>query len=616
MKYSIIGTAGHIDHGKSSLIKALNGFWGDESKEEKRRGITIDLSFSYLKSDEKTLAFIDVPGHEKLTSTMISGAFSFDACLLVIDASEGIMPQTKEHLEVLNFLHVKTCIVALSKCDLSDEKTITHQEQNIKDEFKKYPNLELHELVQTSINDENSIEKLKAILFALPQKQRKSENEVFRYYIDRVFNVKGFGTVSTGTILNGQIALNDKIWISQLEKFTQIKSIQIHNKPSESAHAHQRVALNLSKLKSDELKRGMLLTQKGYIRGFKNIDIFLECKEGKSLPHNQEVILHLGSEKINGTLLHINTEDEFKKGITTFVSSEDDIYCIYEDKCIISANGDIVAGGFVVNPINDPIKKKNKIPILKNLASRNFKEAFLALCHIHKKGFGLISAYQRFNLSHEQILDILKDVEGIFLDKKALVAYPSEMIQETEKIVEDIFKKNPYALISDKSLNLKHKWLSQNLALKAIQNLQEQKKIIFTNGVWAKAGINPKSLEENVQNKIYSIITEGGVSPLAPYNIYDMLDLDRRSGDNAMRSLTKSQKVVRLEHNFFVNNQVLTEVMKQCRQIIKEEGYVDIKNLKDRLKLSRKYLIAYLEYLDMFEDISKQGTKRVVRGLK
>ncbi len=166
MKYSIIGTAGHIDHGKSSLIKELTGFWGDESKEEKRRGITIDLSFSYLKSGDKTIGFIDVPGHEKLTSTMISGAYSFDGCLIVIDAKEGIKPQTKEHLNVLNFLGQKSCIVALSKCDLVDAKQIQKQTRLIQYEFEKYENLTLASIVLTSIKDKQSIENLKTKLLS------------------------------------------------------------------------------------------------------------------------------------------------------------------------------------------------------------------------------------------------------------------------------------------------------------------------------------------------------------------------------------------------------------------------------------------------------------------
>ncbi len=615
MNYIIIGTAGHIDHGKSSLIKALNGFWGDSTKEEKRRGITIDLSFSYLKNDEKTLAFIDVPGHEKLTSTMVSGAYGFDACMVVVDASEGIMPQTREHLSILNFLHVKNCIVALSKCDLSDEKHIALQKKAIKEEFKNYKNLQIISLLETSIHDEKSIQNLKETLFSLEQNIQEikgQKNDVFRYYVDRVFNIKGSGTICTGTVMSGEVYLEDKLWVSEINKFALVKNIQIHDKQEKSAKTNQRVALNLAKIKADDLKKGMLLTQKGYIRGFKNVDLYLTCKDDKTLPHNAKVGFHIGAKKINGTLLHVDSSKDFREGFSTFVSDED-VFCVFDDKCIISYKGEVIAGGVVINPINDPIKKRTKIPILEALKQKDFKRAFLLLSKAHKRGFGLVSAYQRFRLSHDKSLEFVEEIDGVFLDKTALVAYPKDMVTKTKQIILNIYKKNPHALISQKSLNLKYKWMSENLALEALRELENEDKILQSNGVFIKQGTNPKNLEENIQNKIYSILKEGDIAPLAPYNIYDQLDIDRKSGDNALKMLTKSKKVIRLEHNFFVTSEVLTRVIILCREIIKNEGFVDIKSLKTKLPLSRKYLIAYLEYLDKFGDIYKDGTKRVLK---
>lgn len=598
MNYSIIGTAGHIDHGKSSIIRALNGFWGDESDEEKRRGITIDLSFSYLKTPQKTLAFIDVPGHEKLTSTMISGAFGFDGCMVVIDVNEGIMPQSKEHLRVLDLLHVKQCIVVLSKCDLSDKQSINACEISVREEIKKYENLNIISFLKVSIYDEESIKDLKSALLNLPQR-KEDKKGIFRCYIDRIFSIKGAGVVVTGTINEGEINLGEKIWISDISKQSEIKNIQIHEKEEKSAFIYQRVALNLTKIDKNQLKKGMLLTKKGYLRGFKNIDISL--KTTKPLPHNAKITFHLGSKKVNGKVLHV------KDNFSVFISQEN-IYAVFDEKFIISYKGEVIGGGRVLNPINDPIKKLKKIPILKALDKKDFKSAFLLLCKAHKKGFGLISAYQRFGLSHEKALEFLRQNQEIFLDEIALIAYPKTTIKEVENLILNIYTKNPYALISEKSL--KHKWISQNLALKALKNLQIEKKIEFVKGVWIKSGIDTKNLEQTIQNKILKIIKENTTSPPSPYNIYDSLDIDRKSGDNALKSLTKSKKVIRLEHNFFISSEVLTKVMDLCREIIKNDGYVDIKNLKEKLNLSRKYLIAYLEYLDKFDDITKDGTKR------
>ncbi len=612
MNYSIIGTAGHIDHGKSSLIKALTGFWGDESKEEKRRGITIDLSFSYLKSESKTIGFIDVPGHEKLTSTMICGAYSFDACLVVIDANEGVMPQTKEHLHVLNFLGKKECVVALSKCDLCNEEQIKMQKEAIKKEFKSYENLILNSIVITSIKDDKSINNLKDKLLNLPNPKR-DEKGVLRYFVDRAFSVKGHGVVVTGTLFEGALSEGQKVWVSESEKLCEVKTLQVHEQKVKDAHARQRVAINLNKIKLENIKKGMQITQKGYIRGFKSVDIYLACIKGKTLPHNAEVALHVGSRKINGTLLQMRNDEKFEKGFCTFNADDSLIYSVFKDRCIVSLNGEVIAGGEVINPISDPIKKRDKLPILNNLKDDDFLSAFLALTHKHVNGFGLVCAYQRFGLKHEASLSYLRQNDEIFVDEKALIVYPKEALNKVENIILDIYAKNPHALISEKSLSLKYRWVSENLALKALEKLQKNSFLKVVNGVWIKEGIDSKKLQNTLQNRIFHTLEEGGFSPLAPYNIYDNLDIDRKTGDNALKALTRAKKVVRLEHNFFITSDILVNAMTLCRNIIKTNGYVDIKSLKEKLPLSRKYLIAYLEYLDKFDDIGKDGVKRVMR---
>ncbi len=415
MNYKIIGTAGHIDHGKSSIIKELTGFWGDESKEEKRRGITIDLSFSYLKNENDTLAFIDVPGHESLISTMISGAFAFSTCMLVVDVNEGIMPQTKEHLEVLSYAGVKDCIVVLSKCDLSSEENILAREKEIKKELTNY-NITPLNVVSVSIYDKNSIEKLKEVLFSI--KPKKSDfGEVFRCYIDRVFNIKGAGVVVTGSVSEGSVSIGDKLWVSERKKPCEVRNIELHESKSASASKGQRVALNLTGI--DGLQKGMLLTQKGYLRGFKNIDIYLD----KKIKHNAKVVFCTGSKKVNGKILALD------ENFASFCSDEE-LFCKFEDRFVLLQNGSVIGGGVVLNPITDPIKKINKLPILKALRKRDFKTAFMLLTNQHKKGFGMISSYQRFGLSHEDILNLIRQIEEVFLDEQNLVAYPQSAIKK------------------------------------------------------------------------------------------------------------------------------------------------------------------------------------------
>lgn len=612
MKYQIVGTAGHIDHGKSSLIKALSGFWGDTTDEEKRRGITIDLSFSYLKSDEKTLAFIDVPGHENLLSTMISGAYGFDIALVVIDINEGIMPQTKEHLEVLNFLHVRQVVVALTKVDLASDEVVEENKNNILKKLEHYTNIEIKDVCLVSIHDASSINTLKNSLLNLSS-SKHTDRDVFRYYIDRVFNIKGVGVVVTGTVLEGKVEQNQKVWISELSREIKVKNIQIHEHEQKCATINQRAALSLSNIQNDELKKGMLLTKKGYIRGFKNIDLFLKVIEGRNLPHNANISLHVGSLKINGTLLHVKADEQLSEGFSSFSSSEP-MFFVYGDKCVVTYKGDIVAGGEVVSGIYDPIKKRYKIPLLEALLQKDFKSSFAILSQSHKRGFGLISAYQRFGLSHDEALLKAKELDDVFVDEKALTIYPKEAQKSVQDMIVSIFDKNPYALISSTSLSLKHKWISQNLAEYVLKKVADDRKIVKQDGVYIKNGIDLHELTKKVEEQVFDMVKEGGAAPLAPYNIYDALDIDRKTGDNAFKKLTKSKKVVRLSHNLFVSFEVLSKMMEHFRVLIREYGFIDIQSLKKHYPLSRKYLIAYMEYLDRFDDIKKDGIRRFLNN--
>jgi len=251
----IIGTAGHIDHGKTALIKELNGFEGDRLEEEQKRGITIDLSFSNLSKNGENIAFIDVPGHENLIKTMISGAYGFDACLFVVAANDGLMPQSLEHLEVLNILGVRSLVVALTKCDLAGAELIEQRKGEIYAAAQKYKNLQILEIFPVSIKDSVSIDELRNYLFTLKAASREQEG-VFRYYIDRVFSLKGIGNVVTGTVIEGSVSKNEKLFNCDAGKEVQVRSVQSHDKFVDRAGVSSRVALNLTGI---ELKKGETL---------------------------------------------------------------------------------------------------------------------------------------------------------------------------------------------------------------------------------------------------------------------------------------------------------------------------------------------------------------------
>ena len=607
MSSIIIGTCGHIDHGKTSIVKALNGFEGDTLKEEKERGITIDLSFSNLSNGEKNIAFIDVPGHEKLVKNMISGAFGFDSVMIVVSAAEGIMPQTVEHLEILKLLGIKDAILVISKKDLVEEEELASKILEIQAFIAKYK-FNIQALVPVSIYDEESIDTLKETLFSLELQKREEEN-FFRLYIDRVFSIKGQGCVVTGTVLGKEIGLKDKLFVCDIGKACKIKNMQVHGQDTERAEISNRVALNLSSVDAKSLKKGFLLSQKGYMRGFREIDIsFVTLGEDQQLQHNKNYTVFIGSKRVEAKITLFGSTDTLQEGYATIKTSAD-IFSLYGEKLVIREGNRTVAGGTVLNPISDPLRKKQKQQLLNALEERDFPSAYVTLLEAHKKGLGLVSSAQRFALSHEEALAEAKALENCFVDEKALIIYPLA----TQKIIIDtvraIYEKNPYALLSISSLKLRLPWASDAFIETSLQYLLEEKYLIKEGNLYKSSEIK-EDLSSVLENRIVERLKREDIAPTAPYNIYDDLDLDRKSGDDILKSLCAKKEVIRLEHNLFIHAHSLNKILSEMRAIIKENDFVDIRTLKEKYPLSRKYLIAYLDYLDRFSDIKNEGGKR------
>ncbi|MFX4277567.1 selenocysteine-specific translation elongation factor [Aliarcobacter butzleri] len=607
MSNIIIGTAGHIDHGKTALIHALNGFEGDTTNEEKQRGITIDLSFSNLSKGQQNIAFIDVPGHEKLVKNMIAGAFGFDYVMLVVSASEGIKPQTIEHIEIINLLGLKEIIVVITKKDLVTLDELELQKESIL-EFLKEFDFDVKFISCVSIYDENSIEKLKTQLFSIKNSIKQEEN-FFRFYIDRIFSPKGFGTVVTGTVLGKKCELDEKVFICQTQKETKIKNIQVHNQNVLEANISNRAALNLQNIDANSLNKGDLITKKGYIRGFDGIDISFKCLKNKKLNHNQTYTLFIGAKKVDAKVLLFDCISSLENGFATLKANEQ-LFTVFEEKVILRSGNETICGGKVLNPIIDPMRKNQKRNLLEFLEKRDFVNAYKQLLEVHKKGLGIISSTQRFALSHEKAIEFAQNMEDVFVDTKNLIIYSLSTKEEIKKFIKDIYTKNSYALLSNASINLRLKWASQAFIQTALDELENEKFLIKDGLLYKNANIK-EDFAKDLENIVLNRVKIEDVTPTAPYNIYDELDLDRKLGDDIFKTLTSKKQLIRLQHNIFIHFESLNKIIKAMREIIKEDGYIEIHNFKQRFDLSRKYLVCYLDYLDNFSDIKKLDTKRV-----
>ncbi|MCE3040228.1 selenocysteine-specific translation elongation factor [Helicobacter anatolicus] len=605
----IVGLGGHIDHGKTSLIKALNGFDGDESLQEKERGITLDISFSELKLPRRRVAFIDVPGHHKLVKNMIAGAFGIDVLLLVVASDDGIMPQTIEHLEIANFLGIQKAICVITKCDLVRDSThLESLKKEIEQVFATFKNISLERILDFSIYNKSSQEKILTILDSIIKPQ-KSDKGFFRYYIDRSFSLKGIGSVVSGSVVSGSIEVGQKIFICELQKEVSVRSLQMHNQQIRQAFPSHRVAINLSGINSAELQRGFLLTQKGFMRGFDRIDVILYGLSDENI-HNKTLYFFIGAKKCRARVVILKQDS---KGSFATLCLEEKIFAIFKECFILRDETSNVAGGKVLNPITDPIKKSQKILLLEALLQEDFATAFYEITQAHKRGFGLISATQRFGLTHEDALEIARDIKDAFLDSRNLVLYHQESLALIEKEVLQIFTKNPLALLSAKSLALKIVWASEWVLDHILNQLLEQGKIEKNNGLFIAKDNKIKDLQAYVSDKIFTLLLQEGKTPQAPYNLYDSLDIDREIGDRAFKKLCAAQKVVRLQHNLFIPSVILQNIVTSLRDLIQKYGYVDLMVLKQEWGISRKYLIAYLDYLDRFDDIINQEGRRMLR---
>ena len=608
MSSILLASAGHIDHGKTALIKALNGFEGDSTDEEKRRGITIDLSFSHLEKNGANIAFIDVPGHENLLKTMISGAFGAQGALLVVSSTEGLKAQSLEHIKILEFLGIKKIILCITKCDIASKEQISHSKYTSLAELRKY-DFDVLKSFELSIFDSSSIEALRQFLFAL--RIENTQNSCLpRYYIDRLFNIKGAGLVATGTLLGSSIELGGKLYDYDAGVEFGIRSMQVHDKPVSVANNAQRVAINISSPLAHKIKKGDFISKKGNFRGFKELD----CVFFGSITHGAEVSLCIGTKSINAKASVLSSKKEGEKNESYFITLKLDkeVFASFDERFVLLGGGALLGGGRVLNPISEPLKKRAKIELLTMLLEHDFLAAFELLKNTHEKGFGLLCAAQRFGILPSSALKIAKELKNAIIDEDELNVYDTSAKESLKDFIRFIISKNELAMFSASSVALKLPWASKMLAGMAIDEMKSE--LDFENGLYFKKGADFSKLKESLEEGILREIERGELAPLAPYNIYDIFECDRKAGDDVLKRLTARGVVVRLEHNLFISAKNLDLAKKRLFELIARDGYADVSNAKDFLNLSRKYTIAYLEALDNDERIEKIENKRVLKS--
>ena len=363
MKNIIVGTAGHIDHGKTTLIKALTGRNTDRWEEEQRRGITIDLGFTYfdLKNGDR-VGIIDVPGHEKFINNMVAGVVGMDLVLLVVAADEGIMPQTREHMDILGLLGIKKSILVINKCDLVDEEWLELVEEEIQEELEG-TFLEGAPVVKVSAATGQGLDELTDTIQQLMSDEvvAKDTQTIPRLPIDRAFTLSGFGTIITGTLISGTITREDVLEMYPIGKECKIRNIQVHGQNQDKCYAGQRVAINLSNVKKKEIRRGCVLAPKNSMKNTDLLDVKLKVLEDsmRILTNHERLHLYTGTSEIlcRAVLLDKEQIGPGEEGLVQ-LRLEEEIAVKRGDRFVVRFYSpmETIGGGIVLEP--NPVRKK------------------------------------------------------------------------------------------------------------------------------------------------------------------------------------------------------------------------------------------------------------------
>lgn len=420
MKNIIIGTAGHIDHGKTTLIKALTGRNTDRWEEEQRRGITIDLGFTYFDLPGGDRAgIIDVPGHEKFINNMVAGVVGMDLVLLVIAADEGIMPQTREHMDILHLLGIEKSIIVLNKCDLVDEEWLELVEEEVKEELEG-TFLEHAPVVEVSAAAGDGLPKLIKLIEEMTSDElvQKDIRTIPRLPIDRVFTLSGFGTIITGTLVSGTITKEDTLEMYPVEKACKIRSIQVHGEDRNECFAGQRVAINLSNVKKREIKRGCVLAPESSMKKTDLLDVKLNVLDSSMRVLTNHTRLHFftGTSEILCRAVLLDKE-EIGPGESGYVQLrlEEEIAVRRGDKFVVRFYSpmETIGGGVVLEP-NPGVKKRFQENVIEELKRKESgSSADVIELHVKEHGDTMVTLAELAKLTALSLEEVKTDVEEL-----------------------------------------------------------------------------------------------------------------------------------------------------------------------------------------------------------
>lgn len=633
MKNIIIGTAGHIDHGKTSLIRVLTNIDTDSLEEEKKRGISINLGFAFFDLPSKRRAgIIDVPGHEKFIKNMLAGATGIDLVLLVVASDEGIKPQTKEHLDILSMLDLKKGIVVLTKRDLVDDEWYELIESEVRDKISNTFLKDAKIIPFSSRTGEGVDELLKEIDNILDDDFGKSKDGLFRMPIDRCFSVSGFGTVVTGTIISGSVKLNDNVVVYPNEIECKIRNIQVYEENREEAFAGQRCALNLSNVKKESIERGFVVSKKNYL----NPSYIVDCKFyalsdiDKDVLNRQRIRFFHGASEIIGRI-YILDKDEIKKGEEAYVQFhlEKPLTSMKDDRYVIRLYSPMITigGGYIINPVGNRVRSNRKI-YLEDLKNKEKEFGSEYMLHILNDDEEVCLNFERIcekymlprdNVQNvlEKIIDNKNVIEFVDNSKKYFMTQKNldKVVDTIVEILKNYHEKNEFRigyLKEELRTKLKIKNFKGLLYDKFLNYLQDMKIVKITSKYVSLYDFNVK-LDEFTKKICDLILREYKNCKYVPPKLKDLEEKIRSKNlIEIHKYLEEAGLLYKVNQEMYLLNEDFLEAKEKIIEFLKKNGEIEIKDAKEILNSNRKYLVLLLEHFDEIKLTSRVGDKRVL----
>jgi selenocysteine-specific elongation factor len=634
VKKIILGTAGHIDHGKTSLIKAVTGTNTDRLKEEQKRGITIELGFAALDLPSgRHLGIIDVPGHEKFVKNMVAGATGIDIVTMVIAADEGVMPQTREHMEICALLGVKHGMVVLTKIDMVDEEWLEMVTEDIR-EFTIGTFLEDAPIVPVSAVTGEGLPRFIEALDTLSEEvPERSASGLFRLPVDRVFTMKGFGTVITGTLISGKISVGETIMIYPGKITSKVRGLQVHNQSQETAEAGMRTAINFQGLEKAAINRGDMIARENTMIPSYMVDLELHflASNKKPVKSRTQVRFHTGTSESMGNLILLDRE-ELLPGDTcpAQIRLEEPVSLIRDDRFVVRSYSPVrtIGGGKVLNPIPGKHKRFQQeiIDGLMSLVDAR-PEAIIdyQACMAGPAGVTFAELLLMTNLPEKALTTtiggLLNNQTMVLVDKENRTYIHQIVFDQLKLLSTDVLERyhraNPLkAGISKEELKSKFPRQASGKLFTLVLNrmIKDQQLVLEDDTVrLATHTVSLQVDQKALKQQISDIYHQNQLTPPYFREIVKDLDVDAKTAKEVLELLISEGTLTKVKEDLYYDCQAIEKLKSELVAYLMEKGEISTPQFKDMTGASRKYVIPLIEYFDATNLTIRVGDIRQLR---